>query len=94
MKRLDKRLERKLSWLILPLAIIATVFFIDVLFDLNMQTIEWITPALLIGAMIPFVGFSIAYIKHKCWGMLTIALILIIFMLINMSNYFINLIAI
>lgn len=91
MKQLDKALERKLTWLILPLIIIALVFFVDILFNLNMNTIDWIMPALICSAIIPIVGFSIAYIKNKCWGMLVVTVILLIFMVLNMTNFFIDL---
>lgn len=92
MKQLDKSTERKLTWLILPLGIVALIFFIDVLFDLNLNTIDWIEPALLACALIPIIGFSIAYIKQKCWGMFAITVVLTLIMVLNMTNFFIDLI--
>ena len=91
MKQLDKSVERKLSWLILPLLVMAVVFVVDLLLDFKMNTINWIMPALIGCGMIPIIGFSIAYIKYKCWGLLAITLALVVIMALNMGNFFTNL---
>lgn len=92
MKQLDKDIEWKLNWLIAPLVIVALVFAADLLFDLRLGTLEWIKPALLGCALIPFVGFSIAYIRYKCWGLLSVTIALFVVMLLNMGNFFVDLI--
>lgn len=91
MKQLDKSLERKLMILAIPLFLVATLFFIDILFDLNLNSIEWIDTVLVICALFPLLGFCIAYIRYKCWGMFIVTLFFIIVMILNMSNFFVKL---
>lgn len=63
----------------------------DILLDLGMGSINWIKSALLVAALIPIVAFCIAYAKHKCWSMFVVTLLMSIFMLLNMSNFFVDL---
>lgn len=91
MKQLDKDLEWKLNWLIVPLVIVALVFAADILFGLGLDSVDWVKPAMLGCLLIPFTGFSIAYVRHKCWGLLAVTIALAAFMLLNMSNFFVDL---
>ncbi len=91
MKQLDKTVESKLTWLGLPLYVVGIFFVIDMCLDFRMNSINWIMPIMFGCSLIPLIGFSIAYIKYKCWGLLLLALALTLIMVLNMSNFFIDL---
>lgn len=91
MKQLDKETESKLNLLLTPLVIVAIVFACDLLLSLNMNAEDWGVPVMLGCAVFPVVGFSIAYIRQKCWGLLVFSVVLLLLMLLNMSNYFVDL---
>lgn len=100
MKRIDIKTQRKLYWLFIPLATVVSIemlylwFNVNILklwFGINIDILTWCKPALLISVSIIFLGYSIAAIKQKCWGELTIAIVILFIMLFNMSNLFIGL---
>lgn len=91
MRRLDKRLEWRLWWLMAPLFVVFVLFTGDICFEWNLNSLSWIMPALAVCFLIPLLGFSIAYIKYKCWGLLAITVAITVVMLLNMSNYFVDL---
>lgn len=91
MKRIDKKTERKLYWLFIPMAIVVILLMLDLWFGMNIGFLTWGKPAILGSALIVFIGYSIAAIRQKCWGELAVALIIAVVMLLNMSNFFIDL---
>lgn len=60
-------------------------------FGFDVDVLQWGVPAILAAGSIVFIGFGIAAFRQKCWGELAIAAILLIFTLINMSNFWVNL---
>lgn len=99
MKRIDIDTQRKLYWLFIPLAVVVALEMIYLWFDLNLldlwfgwkiDILSWCNPALIVSTLIVFVGYSIAAIKQKCWGEFSIALVMLILMLLNMSNLLIS----
>lgn len=88
MKQLDKDIERKLYWLLVPLLLVALTFAADILLNLHLGSLQWVKPALLAGFLIPVIGFSIAYIRYKCWGLLAVTLIVAVIAILNMCNVF------
>lgn len=93
MKQIDKKTERKLLWLFVPAAVVIVMFILDVFLNLNMNCLEWFKPVLIGTVSIGFVGFFIATIKQKCWSQFAVLLAIYIFMLLNMSNVFVDLLA-
>lgn len=93
MRQLDPDTDRKLHWLLTPFIIVVLVFVTDLLFDLSLNALSWGIPAILGCFLIPLIGFSIAYVRQKCWGLLAVTLSLTILMLLNMSNVFVNLLS-
>lgn len=99
MKHLDKKTQRKLYWLFIPLAIVVLLEILYLWFNINIfklggidvDVLIWCKPALLVSVLIIFIGYSIATIRQKCWGEFIIAIIMLIIMLLNMSNIFVNL---
>ena len=100
MKRIDEKTQQKLYVLFIPLFIvvlieIAYLWFdknlLTILFGLDIDILEWTPTLLLFSAMIIFIGYSIAAIKQKCWAELAIAGVILLVMLCNMSNFFVNL---
>lgn len=100
MKRIDKATERKLYWLFIPMGMVVVWIITYLWFDLNLlerclgiqiDVLTWSNPALIGAAMIVFAGYSIAAIKQKCWGELTVGLVIFIVLLMNMSSVFIKL---
>lgn len=99
MKHLDKKTQRKLYWLFIPLAIVVLLEILYLWFNINIfklggidvDVLIWCKPALLVSALIIFIGYSIATIRQKYWGEFIIAIIMLIIMLLNMSNIFVNL---
>lgn len=92
MRQLDKRLDRRLRWLLAPLCIVAVFSFTDLLFDLQIGTLNWIDQALMICYLIPFIGYLIAYYRHKCWELFIITIVMLIIGLLGMSDFFLKLI--
>lgn len=99
MKRIDPKTQEKLYLLFIPLVITVVIeitylwFNVNILklwFGLNIDILVWTKPALLASVAIVFIGYSIAAIRQKCWGELTIAIVILIVMLLNMSNIFVN----
>lgn len=91
MRQLDKRLDRRLRWLLAPLCIVAVFSFTDLLFDLQIGTLNWIDQALMICYFIPFIGYSIAYYRHKCWELLIVTTVMLIIGLLCASDFFLKL---
>ena len=100
MKHLDKKTQVKLSWLFIPLAIVVLIEVIYLWFNVNIpklwfgidiDILTWCKPALLVSISIIFVGYSITTIRQKCWGEFIIAIAILILMLLNMRNFFVNL---
>lgn len=91
MKQIDKATERKLYWLFTPMALVVAALILDLWFGVDLNFLSWCYPAILGSALIVFTGFAIAAIRQKCWGELAIALFIAIFMLLNMSNFFVDL---
>lgn len=91
MKQLDSQLERRLNWLLAPLVVIAVLVVSDLLFEWGLGADVWGTPAMIGCVLLPAVGFSIAYIRHRCWGLLAFCWVFILLMLLNMSNFFVDL---
>lgn len=100
MKRIDIKTQRKLYWLFIPLVAVVSIEMLYLWFDvnifklwfgINIDILTWCKPALLISVFIIFIGYSMAAIKQKCWGEFTIAIVILIIMLLNMSNIFIDL---
>ena len=101
MKRIDVKTQRKLYWLFIPLVIVVlfemsylwfNVNLLNLLFDIDVDILTWCKPALIGSALIIFIGYSIAAFRQKCWEELAIALVVLIVMLLNMSNVFVDLI--
>lgn len=42
MKQLDKNIERKLNWLLAPLVIVVLLLSVDLIFELGMNSLDWI----------------------------------------------------
>ena len=93
MKQLDPDTNRKLHWLLTPFIVVVSVFVLDLLFDFGLNSLSWGIPAILGCFLIPLIGFSIAYFRQKCWGLLAITLSMTVLMLLNMSNVFVNLLS-
>ena len=101
MKRIDIKTRRKLYWLFVPLITVVlleiiylwfNVNLLNLLFDIDVDILTWCKPALIGSTLIIFIGYSIAAFKQKCWEELAIALVVLIVMLLNMSNVFVDLI--
>ena len=101
MKRIDKETEQKLYWLFTPMALVFVWMIVYLWFNVNLlekwfgldaDVMKWGMPSMLISVAIICTGFGIAAIKQKCWGQLVVALVMIIFALLNMSNFFVDLI--
>jgi hypothetical protein len=101
MKRIDVKTQRKLYWLFIPLVIVVllemsylwfNVNLLDLWFGIDIDILTWCKPALIGSALIIFIGYSIAAFRQKCWEELAIALVVLIVMLLNMSNVFVDLI--
>lgn len=103
MKRIDIKTRRKLYWLFVPLITVVLLEIIYLWFNVNLlnlwfgididiDILTWCKPALIGSALIIFIGYSIAAFKQKCWEELAIALVVLIVMLLNMSNVFVDLI--
>lgn len=90
-KQLDKRLDQKLRWLLAPLFLVGAFFLVDILFDLQLGSIHWIDKALIICYFIPFIGYSIAYYRYKCWELFIITIVMLIIGLLGMSDFFLKL---
>ena len=56
-----------------------------------MDVLTWCKPALLGSLLIIFAGYAVAAVRQKCWGELTVSLIMLLFMLLNMSDFFVDL---
>ncbi len=100
MKRIDIKTQRKLYWLFIPLLAVVSIEMLYLWFNVNLlklwlgidiDILTWCKPALLVSVSFIFIGYSIAAIKQKCWGELTIAIVILLIMLLNMSNLFIDL---
>ncbi len=100
MKRIDKVTQRKLYWLFIPMAMVvvwemAYLWFgmnlLETWFGVEVDVLAWCQPALLGALLIVFVGYAVAAIRQKCWGELAIALIIVTVTLLNMSNFFVEL---
>ena len=100
MKRIDSKTQQRLYVLFIPLAIVSIIEIVylwfdknilKILFGLDIDILEWTPTLLLFSAMIIFIGYSIAAIKQKCWAELAIAGVILLVMLCNMSNFFVNL---
>lgn len=101
MKRIDIKTRRKLYWLFVPLITVVLLEIIYLWFNVNQLNLwvgididifTWCKPALIGSALIIFIGYSIAAFRQKCWEELAIALVVLIVMLLNMSNVFVDLI--
>lgn len=101
MKRIDVKTQRNLYWLFIPLVIVVllemsylwfNVNLLDLWFGIDIDILTWCKPALIGSALIIFIGYSIAAFRQKCWEELAIALVVLIVMLLNMSNVFVDLI--
>lgn len=101
MKRIDVKTQRNLYWLFIPLVIVVllemsylwfNVNLLNLLFDIDIDILTWCKSALIGSTLIIFIGYSIAAFKQKCWEELAIALVVLIVMLFNMSNVFVDLI--
>lgn len=101
MKRIDIKTRRKLYWLFVPLITVVLLEIIYLWFNVNLlnlwfgidiDILTWCKPALIGSALIIFIGYSIAAFKQKCWEELAIALVVLIVMLFNMCNVFVDLI--
>lgn len=99
MKRIDKQTERKLYWLFIPMALVVLweilylwfgVNLIERCFGLDVDVLTWCKPALIGSLLIVFTGYGIAAIRQRCWGELTVASIILLIMLLNMSNIFVD----
>ena len=83
MKRIDKRTQRKLYWLFIPMALVVVWMMLYLWFGVNLldrwfgwdvDVLTWCKPALLGGLC-----------------ELTVSLIMLLFMLLNMSDFFVDL---
>lgn len=99
MKRIDKNSQKKLYWSFLPMAIIVVLEILYICFDydllnrwlgIGVNPLEWISPALMWSLILVGGAFSVVAIRQKCWGELVIGLTVIIISLLNMSNFFVN----
>lgn len=70
--------------------ILFDVNLLYVWFNVDIDILKWVKPALILTGLIIFIGESIAAIMQKCWVELIIGLILLAFALINMSNIFVS----
>lgn len=100
MKRIDKETERKLFWLFIPMALVVLAMILELWFGINLprqlfgletDVLRWIHPALIVSVLIVFGGYGIAAARQKCWGELACALVLLLLMLLNFSNVFVDL---
>lgn len=87
MKRLEKYTERKLNWLLAPAILVALILPVDLIFDLKLNSENWVLPILLAALMIPITAFAIAYIKNKCWGLLALTIALAIYIVWQLHSY-------
>ena len=101
MKRIDVKTQRKLYWLFILLVIVVllemsylwfNVNLLNLWFGIDIDILTWCKPALIGSALIIFIGYSFATFRQKCWEELAIALVVLIVMLLNMSNVFVDLI--
>ena len=101
MKRIDIKTRRKLYWLFVPLITVVLLEIIYLWFNVNLlnlwigidnDILTWCKPALIGSALIIFIGYSIAAFRQNCWEELAIAFVVLIVMLLNMSNVFVDLI--
>ena len=101
MKRIDVKTQRNLYWLFIPLVIVVllemsylwfNVNLLNLWFGIDIDILTWCKPALIGSALIIFIGYSIAAFRQKCWEELAIALVVLIVMLFNMCNVFVDLI--
>lgn len=99
MKRIDPDTRRKLYWLFTPMALVVVWMIVYLWWDVNLlelwfgadiDVLTWCKPALLCAMLIIFTGYAIAAVRQKCWGELTVAAVVIIVMLLNMANVFVN----
>lgn len=100
MKRIDAKTRNKLYWLFTPLVVVGLILLtyifsgVNILnrwFGMDIDILEWVKPALLGSASIIFIGFSIAAVRQKCWEEFAFGIIILLIMLLNMSNFFVNL---
>ena len=100
MKRIDKRTQRKLQLLVNPMALVVVWMMLYLWFGVNLldrwfgwdvDVLTWCKPALLGSLLIIFAGYAVAAVRQKCWGELTVSLIMLLFMLLNMSDFFVDL---
>lgn len=99
-KQLSPDVERKLLWLFVPMALVVIwemsyLWFdyniLDRWFGINVDVLEWCGTALLCSLGIIGIGYGIAAIRQKCWGLLSIIIAVLVITLLNMNNVFINL---
>lgn len=91
MKRIDKKTERRLYWLFIPMGAVVLCLILDLWFGIGLNFLSWGMPALLGSALLVFTGYSIAAVRQKCWGELAVAIVMALVMLLNMSGFFIDL---
>lgn len=60
-------------------------------FGWDVDVLTWCKPALLGSLLIIFAGYAVVAVRQKCWGELTVSLIMLLFMLLNMSDFFVDL---
>lgn len=99
-KRIDKSTERKLYWLFIPMAVVCVWLMVYLFsgvnllldwFGIDVDVLTWCKPALIVSLLIVFSGYSIAAIRQKCWGEFAIGLVMLLVVLLNMGNVFVDL---
>lgn len=100
MKLIDKTTERRLYWLFTPMALVMVWFILYIWFDIDVlkllsgvdvDVLSAIYPAIISSYLFIMIGYSIAAIKQKCWGLFAAILAITIVMFLNMSNFFVDL---
>lgn len=91
MKQIDKNTERKLRWLFLPCMLTAVIMAFDILLGWNLNSESWGITALMITLAIPLLAYCIVAIKQKCWGQLTVILVITAIAYLNMGNVLVKL---
>lgn len=96
MKRIDSKTQSKLYWLFTPMAIVVVlemcylwynVNLLEQWFGIKLDILAWCKPALIGSLLIVFIGQSIAAIRQKCWGELTVTLVFLVVILLNMTDF-------
>lgn len=99
-KRIDKSTERKLYWLFIPMAVVCVWLMVYLFsgvnllldwFGIDVDVLTWCKPAIIVSLLIVFSGYSIAAIRQKCWGEFAIGLVMLLVVLLNMGNIFVDL---